>query len=218
MRKDRRIGVYIEKARPFAHPILKHLRKIIHQACPRMEETIKWSFPHFQYLGTVCAMAAFKNHCSFGFWKWSLMKDPHGIFGEGERAGMGNFGKITSLRDLPPDNIIIEYIREAVWLNEQGIRPPVRERDRNVEKKLEIPPYLMKALNKNAKALKVFEDFSYTNKKEYVEWVTDAKTERARNLRLKKSVAWMAQGKTRNWKYIRKKYGKKGIKEEMAVV
>jgi uncharacterized protein YdeI (YjbR/CyaY-like superfamily) len=201
-KKDKRIDAYIAKSQDFAKPILKHLRELIHNACPEVEETIKWSFPHFDYAGgTICSMASFKHHCAFGFWKAPVMKDPHKIL-SGKDA-MGDFGKITGVKDLPADKIMIEYIKEAARLNKEGVKLPAKTKT-GQKKNLVIPDYFLKALSKNKKALKTFEDFSPTNKREYVEWVNDAKTEETRNNRLTTAIEWMTEGKIRNWKYIKK--------------
>lgn len=200
--KDKRVDSYIAKSQDFAKPILKHLRELVHKACPDVEETMKWSFPHFDYAGgTICSMASFKQHAVFGFWKASIMKDPHKIL-QGTDA-MGHFGKLKSMKDLPSDKILIEFIKEAVRLNEDGIKLPSKTKT-GQKKELLIPDYFMKAVSKNKKALKTFEGFSPTNKREYVEWVTGAKTEETKNNRLATAVEWMADGKKRNWKYLRK--------------
>jgi hypothetical protein len=119
---DKRIDAYINKSADFAQPILEHIRKLIHQASPEITETIKWGFPHFDYKGTVCSMAAFKNHCAFGFWKSSLLKDPYKLLSKNTEDAMGQLGRISSLNDLPEDKILIEYIQDAVKLNEAGIK------------------------------------------------------------------------------------------------
>lgn len=200
--KDKRVDSYIAKSQDFAKPILKHLRELVHKACPDVEETMKWSFPHFDYAGgTICSMASFKQHAVFGFWKASIMKDPHKIL-QGTDA-MGHFGKLKSMKDLPSDKILIEYMKEAVRLNEEGIKLPSKKKTEQ-KKELVIPDYFMKAVSKNKKALKTFEGFSPTNKREYIEWVTGAKTEETKNSRLATAVEWMADGKKRNWKYLRK--------------
>lgn len=200
--KDERIDAYIANAAEFARPILTHLRSVVHAACPDVQETWKWSFPNFDYKGIVCSMAAFKAHCTFGFWKASLMRDEHKLL---ERSGdaMGHFGRITSLADLPDDAILIAYIEEAVELNEKGVKLPPRPRSTE-RKELEIPEYLIAALEANAKASETFENFSYSHKKEYVEWITEAKTEETRHKRLAAALEQMAEGKSRHWKYNRK--------------
>ena len=200
--KDERIDAYIANAAEFARPILTHLRSVVHAACPDVQETWKWSFPNFDYKGIVCSMAAFKAHCTFGFWKASLMRDEHKLL---ERSGdaMGHFGRITSLADLPDDAILIAYIEEAVELNEKGVKLPPRPRSTE-RKELEIPEYLIAALEANAKASETFENFSYSHKKEYVEWITEAKAEETRNKRLAAALEQMAEGKSRHWKYNRK--------------
>ncbi len=159
---------------------------------------MKWSFPHFDYKGMMCAMAAFKEHCTFGFWKEKLIVGTN----PGSKGAMGTFGKIISLSDLPSDKVLISYIKKAVELNDAGVkiaRPKPKEK-----KPLKIPAYFTSALKKNKRALETFRNFSYSNKKEYVEWITEAKTEETRNQRLKTAVEWMAEEKVRNWKYIKR--------------
>jgi uncharacterized protein YdeI (YjbR/CyaY-like superfamily) len=200
--KDPRIDSYIVKSEIFAQPILKHLRELVHKACPDVEETIKWSFPHFDYKGSMCSMASFKNHCAFGFWKGSIMKDSAGVLHEQGSSGMGSLGKITSLKDLPNDKTLIAYIKQAVQLNEDGIKLPPRQRTE--QKDLSVPASLASALEKDKKAQTVFEEFSPSHKKEYIEWINEAKTETTRNKRIESAIEMMTEGKTRNWKYVRK--------------
>lgn len=197
---DERIDAYIEKSADFAKPILTHLRALIHEACPEIVETWKWSFPNFEYKGIVCNMAAFKRHCTFGFWKASLMKDADKLLAGGSEA-MGQLGQIKSLADLPPDETLIAYIKEAVELNEKGVKLPPRA---PAKKELEIPENLIVALEANPRAAEAFENFSYSNKKEYVEWLTEAKTEETRTKRLASAIEWMNDGRPRNWKYAKK--------------
>lgn len=202
-KKDPRIDAYIDKSQDFAKPILKHLRELIHKGCPEVEETMKWSFPHFDYKGVLCNMASFKSHCTFGFWKGNLI---NGLPDKNKNAGgaaMGQFGRITSLKDLPPDKKMLNFIQQAKKLNDDGIKNPVRSGP-SEKKELKIPGYFLKALRKNKKALLTFEGFNFSNKKDYVEWITEAKTEETRNKRLSTAVEWMAEGKIRNWKYARK--------------
>jgi len=202
VKKDKRVDAYIAKAQPFAKPILIHLRKMVHQACPDVQETIKWGFASFDYKGPMCSMASFKQHAVFGFWKYKLIKDTKGYLGERANKGgdaMGNLGRITAMKDLPPANVLLDLIRQAKRLNEAGIKLPPRPVKPKTE--LVVPPYFLKAVKKNKKAFTVFEKFSYSCKKEYVSWVTEAKTEETRNSRLATAVAWMSEGKRRNWKY-----------------
>lgn len=113
------VDAYIEKAKPFAKPILKHIRKLVHQACPDVEEAIKWNFPHFCYNGILCSMAAFKEHCALTFWKGNSMEDAYKVMDKARSKSMGQFGWITSLEDLPSDKILLNYIKEAMLLNEK---------------------------------------------------------------------------------------------------
>jgi uncharacterized protein YdeI (YjbR/CyaY-like superfamily) len=202
IKKDARVDKYISESADFAQPILIHLRGIIHKTCPDVEEVIKWGFPNFSYKGNLCSIASFKNHCSFGFWKASLMKDPDKIFSETGANGMGHLGKITSLKDLPKDKILISCIKEAMALNEAGAK--VKKEKPAEKKELEVPGYFLRELSRNKKAEVVFDAFSYSHKKEYVEWITEAKTEATRNRRIETSIQWLAEGKSRMWKYQKK--------------
>jgi uncharacterized protein YdeI (YjbR/CyaY-like superfamily) len=199
---DKRIDSYIVRAAGFAIPILEHIRAIVREACPDVQETIKWSFPHFQYKDAIlCSMAAFKEHCAFGFWLGSRMKDPEGILATENRTAMGHLGKIRSVKDLPSKKILIKYIREAMSLIDQGVRLEKKVTDPKASKDLVVPADLQAALKKNKVASSVFGGFSYSNKKEYVEWITEAKTEETRNKRLATALTWIEEGKARNWKY-----------------
>jgi hypothetical protein len=195
--KDPRIDAYIAKSADFGRPILSHLRSLVHKAVPDVQETMKWNFPHFDYKGMLCSMASFKQHCAFGFWKEKLLLGTN----PGSKHGMGSFGKITSLRDLPTDSRLIRLIKKAAELNDAGVKVA---RGRSTEKKpLRIPAFFKGALRRNKKALATFTNFTYSHKKEYVEWVTKAKSEETRSKRLATAIEWMAKGKPRNWKYIR---------------
>ena len=192
---DPRVDAYIEKSADFAKLILRHIRKLVHKACPDIQETMKWSFPHFDHKGTVCSMASFKQHCALGFWKQSLMEQD--AF-PAEKTAMGSFGRITSVKDLPPDKVMVALIHQAVELNEKGIKVAKKPVDK---KELVVPADLTKALSKNKSAKAAFDKFSYSHKKEYVQWIEEAKTEPTRNKRLATTVEWLSEGKSKNWKY-----------------
>lgn len=191
------IDSYVEDAAEFARPILVKIRKLFHKACPKIQETMKWSFPHFEHKGIVGSMAAFKRHVSWGFWKAGLLSDPHKLLGDAGNGGMSTF-KLADVADLPADSIILPYIREAVMLNEKGVKAPPKATAR---KELVVPAYFAAALKKNKKAQATFEAFSYSHKKEYVEWITEAKQEATRQKRIATTLEWLAEGKDRNWKY-----------------
>lgn len=201
--KDPRVDEYIERSAPFARPILKHLRRLMHTGCPQVEETIKWGFPHFEYKGILSQMSAFKQHCAFGFWKGKLLARPGRAGLKPDDSAMGQFGRITDRSDLPSDRTLIALIKRAVALNEEGVQLPAPARATG-ERKLDVPAYFMAALRGNPRALKTFKGFSFSCRKEYVEWVTEAKGEETRRRRLETAIEWMAEGKVRNWKYIRK--------------
>jgi uncharacterized protein YdeI (YjbR/CyaY-like superfamily) len=200
-KKDPRVDAYIAKAQPFAQPILKHLRKLIHQTCPEAQETIKWSFASFDYKGPFVSIASFKQHCAFGFWKAALMKDGKKLEANQENS-MGHLGKITSLKDLPSDKIIISYLKEAMKLNETGAKLPPRKKITE-STALPVPPYLKSALGKHKKAKEQWDNFTAGKKKEYITWLTEAKTEDTRNKRMEQAVEWISEGKIRNWKYVK---------------
>ncbi|MCX6208131.1 MAG: DUF1801 domain-containing protein [Bacteroidetes bacterium] len=192
---------YIKKAAPFAQPILVHLRKLVHSACPTVEENIKWGMPSFEYKGLMCGFAAFKNHCTFGFWKAVLMKDPMLVANAKTEVAMGHLGRITSIEDLPSDKKIIGYIKEAMQLNDDGIK--VTKTKPITVKELVIPKHILETIKKNKKAFATFEVFSTSNKRDYVEWIAEAKTQATKDSRLAQAIEWMAEGKPRNWKYMK---------------
>lgn len=192
---DPRIDAYIDKSQDFAKPILKHLRKLVHQSCPQVVETLKWSMPSFEYKGILCGFAAFKQHCTFGFWKESLMKEAKFP----EKNAMGSFGRITSLKDLPGDATMKKLIKEAVRLNDEGVK--VKKTVSKVKKEVVVPDILIKALARNKKASATFDAFSPSCKREYIEWITEAKTDATREKRLATTVEWLSEGRRRNWKY-----------------
>jgi uncharacterized protein YdeI (YjbR/CyaY-like superfamily) len=202
--RDPRVDAYIAKSADFARPILSHLREVVHTGCPDVHETIKWGFPHFDYKGIFCSMAAFKGHCAFGFWKGSVLAQKHPELAAAEEPAMGQLGRITALSDLPKDETLLLYIREAAALNDQGVKAPNRSKPKKDRGEVEAPDDLMEALRANPQALATFEGFSSSNKREYVDWITEAKSEDTRRRRLDTAVEWMAEGKVRNWKYVRK--------------
>ncbi len=204
-KKDKRIDAYIEKAQPFAKPILKKLRDLIHSGIPDVEESIKWGMPFFEYNGPICNFAGFKEYATFRFWKYQLMTDPKGLLQEIANKGgdaMGNLGRITSITELPPDKLMIDFLKQAKKLNNEGLNLPAKKKAPYT--KLEIPRYFTKALKNNKRAETVFNNFSYAHKKEYLEWITEAKTEPTRLKRIETAIAWMSEGKSRNWKYMKK--------------
>jgi uncharacterized protein YdeI (YjbR/CyaY-like superfamily) len=196
--KDPRIDAYIAKSADFAKPILKHLRKVVHAGCPNVEETLKWSMPHFDYKGILCGMAAFTEHCAFGFWKSELIFDRDK---QGEKSGMGSFGGIKSLKDLPNEKTLIGYVKKAAALNEAGIKVPGRTQPKK-RAPIPVPDDLAAALKKNTTARKTFESFSPSHRREYLEWITEAKREETRKERLAKTIKWLSEGKPRHWKHM----------------
>lgn len=198
---DPRIDAYVARSADFAKPILAHLRGVVHAACPGVEETMKWSFPHFMYGGGIlCSMASFKEHCAFGFWQGAAVLE-----GEGIAAGqaMGNFGRITAVKDLPPKRELVRLVRKAMALRDAGVKAPPR-RAAAPRPPVRAPADLRAALAANDAARAAWDAFAPSHRREYVEWITEAKREDTRARRLEQAVAWIAEGKGRNWKYAAK--------------
>ncbi len=195
-KKDPGVDKYIAKASDFAKPILTHLREVVHAACPEREEAMKWSFPHFTYKGMLCSMAAFKAHCVFGFWKQDLVVKTAGRDG----AAFGARAKFTSLDELPPKKALTVCIKVAMMLNDEGVKV---ERPKREKAPLVVPADLLAALKKNKNAQATFDGFSPSHQREYVEWITEAKTDETRQRRLAQAIEWMAEGKSRQWKYAK---------------
>ncbi len=197
------IDNYIDKAAPFAQPILNHLRELIHEACPDVEEKMKWSFPHFDYKGEMmCSMAGFKQHCAFNFWKGKLIKSGSTYLEPYDKHTMGRIPRINSLKDLPPDKVFIKMVKEACALNDAGIKEIKKKKTVNPAE-LEVPDYFRKVLAKNKLAQRNFDSFPPSHRKEYLQWITEAKTEATRERRMITAIEWIAEGKGRNWKYER---------------
>jgi uncharacterized protein YdeI (YjbR/CyaY-like superfamily) len=197
---DSRVDAYIAKAAPFAKPILEHLRQLVHQASPLLTETIKWGFPFFDYRGSVCQMAAFKEHIGFGFWKEKQLNDPGKLI-KPEDGTAGSFGKITSLNDLPVDEVLIDFIHQAIRLNEDGNKKPTVKKETAPKAAIEMPVDFADLLAANPKALETYQKFSPSHKREYLEWIVDAKTDATRQKRMETAIEQIAEGKSRHWKY-----------------
>jgi uncharacterized protein YdeI (YjbR/CyaY-like superfamily) len=193
---DPRVDDYIAKAKPFAQPILRRIRKTVHAGCPDVVETIKWSVPAFEYKGPMCGMAAFKAHCLWGFWKAALMKT---MPNDPAHKATGGFGRFESLDELPSEAAMIRMVKEAAALNAAGVKAPRAFKEK---KPVKAPSYMLAAIKKNKKAHAAYQAFSPSHRREYVEWITGAKSEDTRARRLETAVQWMAEGKSRNWKYV----------------
>jgi uncharacterized protein YdeI (YjbR/CyaY-like superfamily) len=195
--RDARIDAYIAHAEAFAQPILTTLREIVHEGCPDVEETIKWSMPFFLYKGILCNMSGFKQHCAFGFWKAGRPLEAAGL--EISEEAMGQFGRITSVKDLPTKRVLLGYVKKVKQLRDAGVKPPPKPRVTKPE--LPTPDFFSAALKRNRQARNHFEGFSPSHRREYIEWLIDAKTEATRQRRLETAIEWLAEGKSRNWKY-----------------
>ncbi|HEU5217641.1 MAG TPA: YdeI/OmpD-associated family protein [Gemmatimonadales bacterium] len=195
--RDPRIDEYIARSAEFAKPILKHVREVVHGACPDVEETMRWSHPNFDYRGEMmCGVAAFKAHCGVGFWKGSLI-----VGDSGSNGSAGHLGRITSLKDLPSRTVLSGYIKKAMKLNDTGVKTP---RMKGPPKKpLPTPSDLARGLKGNKAAATAWERFSPSARRDYVEWLLEAKAAETRARRLATAIEWISEGKTRNWKYQR---------------
>jgi hypothetical protein len=194
-KRDKRVDAYLAKSADFAKPILGYLRETVHEACPDCEETLKWSAPTFTYHGMLCGFAAFKQHIQFGFWKHELL-----LPGK-PREGMG-FGRITSMNDVPSKKQLVTLIKKAMKLNEDGVKVP-RMKAAPQRGVIRMPGDLKSALAKNKKASATYDSFSPSHKREYLQWITEAKSPETRTRRLETAVEWMSAGKPRNWKYMK---------------
>src|ERR1044072_2999528 len=196
-KRDPRIDAYIAKQKDFAPPILMYLRDVIHEGCPDVEETLKWNSRTSMHHGIMCGLAGFKEHVTFGFWKWKLV---HGT-DAGYREATGSYGKLTSLDDLPLKKELLRLVRQAAELNEKGV---TQKREASKPKKpIAVPAYFKKVLTKSKARKATFDAFSPSHKREYLEWITEAKSPETRDRRVSQAVEWLAEGKSRNWKYKR---------------
>ena len=198
-----KVDAYIDKAQPFAQPILKHIRETVHEMCPEAEEVIKWNFPHFTYQEkNLCSMASFKEHCAFGFWLENVMTTMKELTKGKEKEAMFAYGKIKKVEDLPNKKQMKALISEAMELTEMGVTTGKAD---PIKTELEVPEDFQNALDQNKKAKIIFEEKSPSFRKEYISWIVDAKTEATRNKRLEQALEWISEGKGRNWKYEKKK-------------
>jgi len=195
--RDPRVDAYIAKAPVFARPVLTHLRKVVHAGCPQVIETMKWSRPAFEHRGILGGMAAFKAHCVFGFWKHEA------VLGTPERGGAaGSFGRIESVEDLPSKVELTRLVKKAAKLNEAEEKGTPRPRPmRRPRPEIPMHPALAKALAQNARARATFEGFAPSHRREYLEWITEAKADATRERRIAQTLEWLAEGKSRHWKY-----------------
>jgi uncharacterized protein YdeI (YjbR/CyaY-like superfamily) len=197
---NERVDAYIAQSPDFARPILVHIRELVHRKAPELTEIIKWGFPFFDYKGPVCQMAAFKRHCAFGFWRERMLHDPKGYLKvDGEESSAGSFGQILSISDLPPEDVLVDFIHQAIAINEKGVK--VEKKPTAPKAELPMPADFDRMLKQNLAAAGHYEKFSPSSKREYLEWFAEAKTEATRTKRIEQALEWIAEGKTRNWKY-----------------
>ena len=195
MNRDPRIDAYIAKAAPFAQPILEKVRERVHAAAPEAEETMKWSAPGFTVGGKILLMmAAFKQHAALNFWRGQEIGD-----GSPKAGAMGQFGKLTSVADLPGDRELDVLIREAAALAETA--PAPRKVKHEPKPPAELHPEFAKALNANPTAKVTLDGFPPSAQREYLDWISEAKQDKTREKRIADAVEWLSEGKRRMWKY-----------------
>ena len=195
MKTDPRIDAYIARQADFARPILTCLREVLQEACPDCEETLKWSMPSFLYKGKILAgFAAFKAHATFGFWSGSMVLESN----DEQKSAMGQFGRLTSLDDLPSKAMLVALTGKAMKLIDDGVKPI---RNKHVKPPFTVPQDMRAAIDAAPAAKATFDNFPPSQQRDYVAWVTDAKRDETRAKRLAQTVAWLAEGKRRNWKY-----------------
>lgn len=195
------VDAYIHKAAEFAQPVLGYVREVMHAGAPGVVEAMKWSMPFFVYKGVILGnMAAFKAHCSFGLWGAGAVEVLRGD-GVAQGGNMGSFGKITSIKDLPSRTKLVGYVRIAKKAIDDGERTKAWSRPKVAKAEAEVPDALAAALKKNNAAAKKFDGMTPGGKREYCQWIAEAKREETREKRVATAVEWIAEGKSRNWKY-----------------
>lgn len=198
---DPRIDSYIDAAAPFARPILREFRRIVHEACPQVEETMKWSMPHFTCGGELlCGMAAFKAHCAISFWKAQHIADPHGVLTPVGKSSMGQLGRIAAVADLPSEDVLKDLLRAGAALNAGGAKPRKKVAPKP-KPAATVPEALQAALDRNPAARTTFDSLAPGYRREFTEWIAEAKREETRARRVDQAIALLADGKTRYDKY-----------------
>jgi uncharacterized protein YdeI (YjbR/CyaY-like superfamily) len=193
--RDPRVDAYIAKSQPFARPILEKVRERVHAVLPEVEEAMRWSMPAYTLRGKIVLVtSAFKAHAALNFWRGQEIGD-----GQPKAGAMGQFGRLTSVSDLPPDHEIDELIREAAALVRTARAP--RKTKHAPKPPPEMHPGFQTALGKAPKAKATFEAFPPSCRREYLEWIGEAKRDETRQKRIATAIEWLAEGKRRNWKY-----------------
>ena len=186
MVRNPKVDAYIDKQQDFAKPILKHVRKLAHEALPRAEEALKWGVPYFTVNGkNAVGMAAFKKHASVMVCST-----------ETAGGGMGNFGKLTDVSQLPGDEELIRQFRESA----EAVQSPETSQPKT-KPVLAMPDDLASAIADTPSAQEVFDGFTDAQRRDYIEWVMSAKRQPTREKRVATAAEWIGEGKKRNWKY-----------------
>ncbi|MDO5505713.1 MAG: YdeI/OmpD-associated family protein [Pseudoxanthomonas suwonensis] len=203
MTRDPRVDAYIAGAAEFAQPLLAELRERVHRNCPDVVEAIKWGMPAFLHGGAIfCTMAAFKQHVSFGYWRHAEV-----MGADVERDGMGSYGRMATVKDLPGKRGMQADLRKALALADTAPARAAGQHRPQGAAAPAVPAELAAALQGNAKARAAFDSFPPSARRDYIEWITEAKREDTRARRLAQTIQWLAEGKRRNWKYEARKPG-----------
>jgi uncharacterized protein YdeI (YjbR/CyaY-like superfamily) len=205
-KKDPRVDAYIAGRADFARPLLRHLRQVVHGACPQVEETIKWGMPAFEYHGLLCMMAGFKHHAAFHFRNGRRVVDSD----DATDSAMGQFGRLTSLEQLPPKRVLAGYVKKAMALNESKQSAKPAKRRMPTRPRLGVPPAFAAALARNKRAFATFEGLSPSHRREYLEWIAGAKRDETRARRIATALQWLAEGKRHNWRYEKARKAARG--------
>ena len=204
-KKDTRVDSYISRLPAFSQEICTRFRAIVHEASPEIEEDIKWGHPAFMHKGIVCGMAAFKAHVVIHFWKNALLTGSHARRATDDKT-LEQLRRVTSVDELPSKTVIAGFVKAAVKLNDGAVKGPApMKAAKKTRAPLRTPPVFSKALARNAKARATYDGFSPSHKREYVEWIGEAKTDETRDRRIEQALGWLADGKPRNWKYMKKR-------------
>ena len=195
MSRDPRIDAYIAKAQPFARPILEKVRNRVHAVVPDVEEAIKWSMPAYTLGGKIVLItAAFKAHTALNFWRGQELR------GEAANANaMGQFGKIGSVDELPPDAELDRLISEVAELAKAA--PAPRKAKHDPKPAPGLHPEFAAALAKAPKAKAALDGFPPSAQRDYFEWISEARQDATRQKRIATAVEWLGEGKRRHWKY-----------------
>lgn len=205
---QKKIDKYIADAPEYARPIMEKLRKAVHKGCPQAEEAIKWGCPYFMYQGKLfCGMAAFKKHVGFGFWNSKDMDDPEGLFesGTGKKASMCN-AHFHAVKELPTQKVLVDYVKQSKKLTDAELSKS-KPAKKAAKKKVAVPKTpadLSSAFKTNKTAKSYFDSLAPSHRRDFLQWILDAKRDATREKRVNETVKLLKAKKTLHWKYQNK--------------